>query len=279
VPGDLEDGEFELRPMTTDADLQACVALQRTVWGEHFADIVPAGMLRVVQQIGGVAVGAFTHSGTLAGFIFGITGIREGRITHWSDALAVHEQFRSRGLGERLKRRQREMLVTLGVEHSYWTFDPLESRNAYLNFARLGVTAREYHRDYYGDSASRLHQGIGTDRLVVLWEITSDRVARRLAGERFKPAADALRAIPVVNPPRVDGVVMETTTPDLTLDAPRVRIAIPGDIQRLKSAAPDAAVEWRQASRLAFETYFARGYVAVEVVREGPASSYILARA
>lgn len=279
MTGEPEGAEFELRPFATDAELQECVALQKTVWGESFADVVPAAMLRVVPQVGGVAIGAFTRSGSLAGFIFGISGVRDGRLAHWSDTLAVREEFRRHGLGERLKRRQREMLLPLGVEQVYWTFDPLESKNAYLNFARLGVTARDYHRDYYGDTASLLHEGIGTDRLVARWEITSDRVVGRLAGERFDPPIHALRGIPMANVPRTSGAVVETGEPDLTLDAPRVRIAIPGDIQRLKVDAPEAAAVWRRATRHAFETYLTRGYVATELVREGATSSYILVRA
>ena len=279
MSGEPQGAEFELRPLATDAELQECVALQKAVWGESFADVVPAAMLRVVPQIGGVAIGAFTRSGSLAGFIFGISGIRDGRLAHWSDTLAVREEFRSQGLGERLKRRQREMLLPLGVEQVSWTFDPLESKNAYLNFGRLGVTARDYHRDYYGDTASLLHEGIGTDRLVVSWEIASDRVLGRLAGKRFDPSIHELRGIPVVNAPCAKGAIIETGEPDLTLDAPRVRITIPCDVQRLKGAAPEAAAAWRRATRHAFETYLTRGYIATELVREGQTSSYILARA
>lgn len=277
--GDSKGAGFDLRPLTTDADLQECIALQKAVWGEHFAEIVPAALLRVVQQVGGVAIGAFTATGALAGFLFGISGIRDGRLAHWSDTLAVHEHFRNRGLGERLKRYQREMLLPLGVEHVYWTFDPLESKNAYLNFARLGVIAREYHRDYYGETASPLHQGIGTDRLVVVWEIASERVGHRLSEERFDRRAPELSAIPIVNVSHGDDAVVQTGEPALGLDAPRVRIAIPSDIQRLKDAAPEVAAEWRRVTRRAFESYLARGYTATDLVRDGPTSSYILMRA
>jgi len=31
-----------------------------------------------------------------------------------------------------------------------WTFDPLQSRNANLNFTKLGVIADRYETDFYG---------------------------------------------------------------------------------------------------------------------------------
>jgi len=36
----------------------------------------------------------------------------------------------------------------------HWTFDPLQSRNAYLNFAKLGIIVREYAADMYGETDS-----------------------------------------------------------------------------------------------------------------------------
>ena len=47
-----------------------------------------------------------------------------------------------------------------------WTFDPLQSLNAYLNFTKLGVVSNRYLPEFYGeDPSSFLHQ-TGTDRSV-----------------------------------------------------------------------------------------------------------------
>jgi predicted GNAT superfamily acetyltransferase len=270
----VRGGGFELRPLATTPELHAAVQLQYDVWGESYGDVVHAALLRVVQYVGGVAAGAFAPDGELAGFIFGVSGIRDGRLSHWSDTLAVRERYRNRGLGEELKRHQRDLLLPLGVELVHWTFDPLESRNAHLNIARLGASAGEYHRDFYGASQSRLHEAIGTDRLVARWEIASARVAERLAGAP-EPAA-GLAPAPRVNEVRVSESGPRSLEPDLALDAPRVRIAIPADIQRLKERSPELAGEWRRITRTAFERYFARGYSARAFVRGGSCSDYLL---
>jgi predicted GNAT superfamily acetyltransferase len=272
------DAGVTIRALRGDDELRAAVALQRLVWGERFEEIVPRALLWIGQRIGGVAAGAFDERGELIGLVFGLTGIRHGQPVHWSDLLAVHPDARGRGISIALKAYQRAELLRLGVESVGWTFDPLESRNAHINFARLGIVAREYLRDLYGDGASSpLHAALGTDRLVADWRIASERVTRRLDGRERAPTAAETAALPRINVARrvADGI--ESREPDLELDAPRLRLAIPADIQMLKRVSPELARAWRLHTRAAFETYLARDYRVEELVRVGETSDYVLA--
>ena len=262
-----------VRPLAGLAERQAAVALQRRVWGD-FDDLVPASILMIAQETGGVASGAFLGD-RLVGFVFGISGIQDGQPVHWSDMLAVDPGCRGQGIGYRLKLHQRELLLEQGIEAVRWTFDPLEAVNAHINLRRLGAFSREYRRDAYGASSSPLHAGIGTDRLVVEWAIASRRVTGRLAGHNGpREHGDA----PILNPPvPADG----EPTPGSTVRAPDgrvVRVAIPADIQALKSRDPEAAVAWRRNVRAALERAFREGYTAVDLERSGGAARYILVR-
>ncbi|MDQ2665599.1 MAG: GNAT family N-acetyltransferase [Gemmatimonadota bacterium] len=268
-----------LRRLSTTEEFDEAVVLQHEVWGSEFSEVVPTGVLRVVQYVGGVVAGAFTDAGALAGFVFGVSGIRDDRLSHWSDTLAVRQEYRNRGIGEDLKCYQRDLLLPLGMTRVYWTFDPLESKNAYLNFSRLGVTAGEYRRDFYGATNSALHDGIGTDRLITVWEIASPRVARLLGGPPYeRHMHDHLAGASRINEVVQRGGDVITLEPDITLTAPCLRLAIPADIQQLKARSPDIAREWRRVTRAAFETYFSRGYVARAVARVGEYSEYLLER-
>ena len=287
-PGGVEPNrasDLEIRPLTSAADLAACVALQRQTWGESFADVVPPALLRVVQRLGGVAAGAFQQAPggatgdvvaqELVGFVFGLPGVEQGEPVHWSDMLAVSPAARDRGLGERLKRWQREHVLALGYRVMRWTFDPLESRNAWLNLSRLGAICREYAPDMYADMDSPLHAGIGTDRLVVRWELDSLRVLRRLGGEA-PPSAGDVAGVPLVN-----RIVREEPDPvcaasDLALEAKRLLVAIPADVQRLKAGSLELALAWRAETRAALTAYFERGFTATALVRFGAWSAYLL---
>jgi chorismate synthase len=239
-----------IRDLKSPADFEECVRLQRETWGNEFSEIVPAAILQVAQYVGGIAAGAFKPADELVGFVFGITGIEQtnhGVVpVHWSDMLAVRRDMQNQGIGERLKRYQRDVLLTRGVQRIYWTFDPLDAKNAYVNFVRLGVIAREYRVDMYGQTDSPLHHGIGTDRLIAIWPIASKRVEQRLAGERKIPTHAVHR------------------------------IDVPIDIHDLNAREPHVAREWRERTRAAFTEAMQQGYVVVDFVREATRGTYLL---
>ena len=58
--------------------------------------------------------------------------------------------------------------------HIAWTFDPLVSRNAYFNLAKLGATAAEYLPNFYGGMNDAINGDGDTDRLLVQWDLYSE---------------------------------------------------------------------------------------------------------
>jgi predicted GNAT superfamily acetyltransferase len=262
------DHRVSIRELDGEAELRRCVRMQHEVWGENFGEVVPVAILWVATRTGGVVAGAFDETDSMVGLLVGLAGWRAGTPLHWSDMLAVLPSARGSGIGRRLKAFQRSLLLGRGVNDVFWTFDPLESRNAHLNFAKLGVTAGEYLRDCYSDSRSHLHEGLATDRLVAHWRLASPRVRSRMEGEPPAVNAHGLAAIPVVN----DGREVREDLTDR-----QVRIRIPADIQALKARDPEAAGRWREVTRRAFEAYLCRGYEVTKLVRGTPEeSSYVL---
>jgi predicted GNAT superfamily acetyltransferase len=261
-----------IRPLASQEDFRRCVDLQYEIWGEGFGECAPPSLLLAVQEVGGIAAGAFDAHGRLLGFVFGISGLRDGRPAHWSDMLAVREEARGSGLGIRLKAYQRERLLELGIGVAFWSYDPLEARNAHININRLGARPIEYVRDMYGDvTGSRLHAGLGTDRFVVEWELRDPRVESALA-DRSSPEPGNLEDAPIVNVAmESDGAIVpvERELPDHA----RVRVAIPHDIQRVKADSIDRARSWRSSTRRTFLHYLDHGYAVVGFVA-GPPSSH-----
>src|SRR4029078_10649166 len=131
---------MELRDLHSLDDFSLAVDLQRRGWGSGYDDIVPISIFAVVVKRGGILVGAFEKS-ALAGFVFSIPGLKNGRVMQWSHMLGVDESHRRTGLGHKLKLSQRERTISQGLDLIEWTFDPLQAPNAHLNFARLGVVA------------------------------------------------------------------------------------------------------------------------------------------
>lgn len=271
--------DWTIRPLETIDELHACVALQEETWGHGFSERVPPAILKVAQILGGVSSGAWDERGALLGFVFGMTGVRDGEVVHWSDMLAVRRGLRDTGLGAELKAYQRRVLLERGVTTMYWTFDPLQSRNAYLNFSKLGIVVREYARDMYGETDSPLHRGIGTDRFIALWQMDSERVLGRIDQGARGPAAATHAGDPVALAEADPASTLPRPgKPRTGLDTPCVRVAIPADISAVMAASMELAVAWREATRDAITHYLDRGWEVRELLRGVRTSDYLLTR-
>jgi chorismate synthase len=268
--------DFTIRPFASIAEFKACVRFQEETWGEGFSERVPVAILKVSQRLGGIAAGAYDAKGDLAGFVFGMTGVQEGQIIHWSDMLAVRPGLRDAGLGTLLKAYQRAELVSRGVARMHWTFDPLEAKNAHFNLNKLGAVAGEYVPDMYGRTDSPLHRGIGTDRFVTTWAMDSERVTERLVNGRPGPDPGADQGAQPTFAVQREGGLDVPGEPDLAIDADRLLVPIPDSIQTLRDTSVEVALRWRTATRSVLPTYLERGFEAREFYRRDDWGEYLL---
>jgi chorismate synthase len=187
-----------------------------------------------------------------------------GTTAHFhSDMLAVLPEYQKHGLGLRLKWAQREEALRRGIDLMFWTYDPLQARNAHLNLRRLGAVASEFLENFYGITTSSLHHGLPTDRLLVRWELRSARVEER-AREGDPPRSVPSPAMPRVNDVKWQAGWPVSSEPRLELEAREVLLEIPPDWDVLCQAAPRVAEGWHATVRRALQSYFARGYRAVD---------------
>jgi len=256
----VQSDSIEIRTLRTNEDCQAAADFQREIWGTDYGDIVPGTLLHVVDYVGGLAAGAFDTSGALVGFVFGMNGIRDGDLVHWSHMLGVRESARNSGLGRMLKEYQRTTLRDIGVKRIYWTFDPLMSKNAYFNINRLGAEIVEYVPDMYGRTSSPLHLGLPTDRLIACLPTSTREVVSRPAPD---PRTPVLTAFPKLDDHTVS---VRDHAPETAL------IEIPPDILEVLARSPGTAQTWRLAVRDHFQWALAHGYTVTSVYRDAAAN-------
>lgn len=245
---------IEIRPLSSQADLHACVALQRETWGASFEDVVPVSILKVCQRIGGVAAGAFDDAGRLLGFVFGMTGVERGHIVHWSDMLAVRMDSRNSGLGQRLKEFQRHAAREAGAETIYWTYDPLIARNAHINLNKLGARVTEFVEDMYGTTDSVLHGSLPTDRFIVAWSTRDEEIGARISAAHRLAESPDCRQAPIASAEWIRKVSGASILPHC------VRVEIPTDAERMLAAGAREGARWRKSVRMAVEWAMAAGY-------------------
>lgn len=257
---------MHIRPLKSLEDCRKVVELEKAVWeytdGE---DVVPVPILIVSVKRGGILLGGFDAGGEMKGFVYSLAAVKDGRPTQWSHMLGVTADARGTGLGSQLKLAQREHAIRMGIDLIEWTYDPLQALNAHLNFAKLGVVVEEYAENIYGESSSPLHQGTPTDRFIAEWRLATPHVERRIALLGRAVVRDAsIVSAPVVNPSRATGEWLAPGPAALHLDARRVLVEIPTGFGAMQARHPSLALAWRMATREIFQSYFGRGYRAVD---------------
>ncbi|MBA4123513.1 MAG: GNAT family N-acetyltransferase [Acidobacteria bacterium] len=267
-----------IRDIDAGAEMRAVEELQKEVWGLPDLDVVPLSQLVAATAAGGVLLGAFDRE-TLVGFVYGFVGYEYGRAAHHSHMLAVKPGFRNHHLGQKLKIAQRESVLAQGINVMTWTFDPLQSLNAYFNFNKLGVVSDRYFINFYGeDAASFLHRN-GTDRLWVTWLLSSHRVSERIGGIN-NAAPEIQSVVPLVQVEKDDSPRLNNSTKGLSGEY--VLIEIPADINELERQNSELASAWRVATRAAFTKALASGYLVENFYRRSrdgqQISTYYLSR-
>jgi predicted GNAT superfamily acetyltransferase len=170
---------WNLKILETPQEMESVEDLQRLVWPGSETEIVPVHLLVTAVHNGGLAIGAYQAAKEngqmerLVGFVFGFVGLYytpDGpRPKHCSHMLGVDPALRDQGLGFALKRAQWQMVRHQDIDRITWTYDPLLSRNAHLNIARLGAVCNTYRREVYGQMRDGLNVGLPSDRFEVDW--------------------------------------------------------------------------------------------------------------
>lgn len=266
----INDRRFHIRDAASDAEYTEVEAIQREAWGFADIDIVPGDTMRACQHAGGMLLCAF-EGARMIGFAFGFPALEERRLSLHSHMLAVRSEVRNLQAGFYLKLAQRDKALAQGISEMTWTFDPLQSLNAHLNFTKLGVIARRYFINFYGEtSSSPLHSGFGTDRLWVTWELTGERVEQSLqrtrkADESSPPLSLDVGAALLIcdenqQPQPASGIEQK-------LAERRCFIEIPQNINGLKERDPLLGRAWREATRAAFVAALGSGFTVSDFIR------------
>lgn len=189
------------------------------IWGRTKDNpVLPREFLRVLGKTGNYISGAFVD-GKLVGASLGLHSSPE-RLTLHSHISGVTSNMIGKSIGYALKLHQRAWALSRRIDTIEWTYDPLISRNASFNMGKLGAIPVEYLENFYGHMADSINAGDFSDRLLVRWHLRSPTVVALLSEGTRQPA------------PRGDSSV-----------------AIPDDIESLRTFDPEEARQWRQRVR------------------------------
>lgn len=190
-----------IREVSSIQEYDACIKLQREVFGLPDLEISPRRHLIVSHRAGGWTLGAFVDH-KLIGFVHHLAAVKGDYIFGYSHMMAVAAEYQNKGVGAQLKWAQRARALAEGRDFIKWTFEPMRARNAHFNLNRLGVVVREYAVNFYGTDYSTNPaekgsvSGLDSDRLFASWELNDQRV-ESFSQRQDLPPGDPERAIEI----------------------------------------------------------------------------------
>ncbi|MFI6478365.1 GNAT family N-acetyltransferase [Nonomuraea sp. NPDC050663] len=241
-----ETAELTISELTEVADHHRAAELITRIWGSM---LLEPGLIRTISHVGGYVAGAHAQ-GELVGIAVGFFAGDGHLHSHITGVLPGARG----GTGYALKQHQRSWCRERGVPYISWTFDPLVSRNAYLNVHRLGARIAAYLPDFYGTMSDSINAGDASDRLYVVWEV-----------ERPRDPSGAADAAVLLGRDGLDPVRLGV----LPGEHERLAVAMPKDVEGLRLRAPNSARRWRAAVREALMTAADAGHEIVDVTRDG----------
>ena len=253
--------------------LDAVYRLYDTIWRPDPTNPpVTTELLRALTKAGNYLAGAFDDTGLVGACVgfFGMSGPTPASLGSSPDSapqasldrhpdsaprasLEVHSHIAGvvpralgRSVGFALKLHQRAWTLRRGVTVMEWTFDPLVRRNAYFNLVKLGALPAEYLPNFYGGMNDTINAGDESDRLLARWALDTRDVAAAALGKTSPRDAEAERA---------RGAVVALDRSDTggpaagSLGGDTLLVAVPPDIESLRTTDPAAARDWRVAVR------------------------------
>lgn len=228
----------EVRTVSELGELAAVDRLFGAIWQQDpGTPLLSTELLRALAKSGNYVAAAYDGAallGACVGF-FGAPGTRE---LH-SHIAGVAPEAMGRSIGYALKQHQRSWALENGATTISWTFDPLVARNAYFNLAKLGAVVEEYLPNFYGAMHDRINGEDESDRLLVRWDLTRPTPLRD----------DTSGAVVALGRTGVPG----------SLDAGKLLVAVPPDVETLRRRDPREARRWRFAVRETLSALFATG--------------------
>lgn len=243
--------QIKIRPLTSMDELHIMQEVEEAVWQ---MPPTPVHQTYTALNNGGIILGAFDGT-KMIGFLYSFAGF-DGHVSYLcSHMLGILPEYRKNGLGLRMKFKQAELAKQKGYPMMTWTFDPLESLNAYLNLNKVGAVGAYYKEDHYGSMDDGLNQGLPTDRIQIEWWFDK-KTFQSVDFDESKlllSVKDNGHPVTINQFSEKDGAWF---------------VAIPENFQSIKHDNIELAKAWRYETRKVFQTLFNHGYQAKDLVRD-----------
>lgn len=262
---------IEIKPLTEIKEFLEAVEVQKKAWNRSDYSLIPPTMFKSFVKNGGCVIGALVKPDEVTekviGYAIGFLSMnKEGTLFHHSQQVAVLPEYQQLGIACKLKEGQKDYVQSrFNLNIMTWTVDPLLSKNAFLNYHKLGAIGRIYWENYYGTRNDDLNSGLETDRIEVEW-FFSEPEQSLISQVRKDISADF----------ECFDYSESGTYKQIDLTSPYLGVCIPRDLVELKEKNLKLAVTLRLNFRKVAHTLINEGYAIIDIKSKvGPKSILI----
>lgn len=252
---------ISIRPLTELSEFIQAIDIQKKAWNRDDYSLIPPTIFKSFSKNGGCVIGAFVKqedgSEKVIGYVIGFLAINDqGSLYHHSQQVAVLPEYQQLGIASKLKVAQKEYVQNkFNNKIMTWTVDPLLSKNAFLNYHKLGAIGRLYWANYYGSREDDLNAGLETDRIEVEWWF--DEPERSLITKVKNEIPEDF--------PFIDYSDKGIYSDELFEGKPYIGVAIPRDLVLLKQENLGLAKELRKNFRTIALNLIEKGYCIIDI--------------
>ena len=235
--------------------------IEKAVWN---MEPIPIHQTYTALNNGGIILCAYDHD-QMIGYSYSFAGFNNNQSYLCSHMLGILPDYRQKGLGERLKLKQAEIARKMGYSKITWTYDPLESRNAYVNLHKLRAIGAHYKENHYGQLNDNLNQGLPTDRIVIEWPLQKKQkefINQKNSENDYSSSNKDRQLIMVtLEQPRISKNFNRNLIEENSWFVP-----IPNHFQKIKKQNIELAKKWRFTIRQVFLKLFSDGFIATDFI-------------
>lgn len=243
-----------IKRIHTYNELKEVAAIRRELWpndGEVALD-----HMKFISDHGGVVLGAFQDS-QMVGYVYSFPGYQSNKVYLILQNIGVLPAYQHQKIGESLLLFLKEEARNLGYKEIVWTYEPLESVNAYVYLHKMGAISSEYLKNCYEDDEN----GLSVDRFLTRWDLThSDQEHSKIPDTLLKQSYKIH-----YNPQSNDSSQLELDFIDIEKKYPYALIPVPSNLEKIRSRTELHG--WRIFTRSLFFQFFKHGWEVFDLIQ------------
>jgi predicted GNAT superfamily acetyltransferase len=257
----LDEEQILIKRIHTFDELKEVATIRRELWpndGEVALD-----HMKFISDHGGIILGAYQDN-QIVGYVYSFPGYQPNKVYLILQNIGVLSAYQHQKIGESLMQYLIKEAKNLGYREIIWTYEPLESVNAYVYLHKIGAVSSEYLKNCYEDDEN----GLSIDRFLTRLDLTDSK-------------QESLSISPaLIKKSYMIHYAMESSDPaHLELNFanleryPYVLIPVPSNLQSIRSR--KELHGWRTFTRSLFFQLFKHGWEVFDLMKNEDFDSFI----